>query len=66
MSLEQSLIARAPLGVSYAECPGSFNAIIAKPWRGVPRVFYYGKWDAAAIVTRTYHAARKHCGLDAS
>lgn len=44
MTLHEKIIAEAPLGISERECPGAFNAIIAKDGDGV-RVNYIGRND---------------------
>lgn len=50
MTLEQSLVKRAPTGVSESDCPGAFRAIVAKPATGrKARVVYIGKNDHPSV-----------------
>ena len=56
-SLEASIVARAPIGVSEHDAPGAWRVIVARSERGA-RVWYHGRNDDPRHVEITRQAAR--------
>ena len=59
MTLHDSLIARAPVGVSEHDSPGAFAAIVAKRPDGKARIYWQGKNDHPRVKAATFTMAEQ-------
>jgi hypothetical protein len=64
MTLHESLVSRAPVGVSKYETPGAFIAVVGKRADGGVRVSYHGKNDDQRMIKRALNAAQEFAQCD--